>query len=312
MVRGRGCRHRRPAARRLAAVDPDGHRAGSPAGASAMARFRGFWSAGAARAVLGALAGSRLLRPRRVGSALRPPGHPSRRDCAQCRALPGPAACPLRNRHRRGALARSLRRPRAQPRDLPGRDADVAPRSADHGDASAPMDTDRGVAPASRRQRARRMAGRRRSFWLKRHRAVSRGHRSSAGRLFRRTALRQHFGRLAIASACVTRRGALADNYSSYRDSTRSPLRPPELRLNLPEIEGGGHALARPPPQPGELRYIAGTASWMIRPNFAGSLSESSRGTKKYSAPAGSSVTRSRTSSPRTVRPCGTFFGSAA
>ena len=92
----------------------------------------------------------------------------------------------------------------------------------------------------------------------------------------------------------------------------RTPLPPPELRLSLPEIEGGGRAVARPPPQPGELCYIAVGGSWMIRPNFAGSASESSRGTKRYSAPAGSSVIRSRASSPRTVRPCGTFFGSAA
>src|SRR5688572_29885362 len=35
----------------------------------------------------------------------------------------------------------------------------------------------------------------------------------------------------------------------------RTPLPPPELRLSLPEIEGGGRAGARPPPQPGELRY---------------------------------------------------------
>jgi hypothetical protein len=34
----------------------------------------------------------------------------------------------------------------------------------------------------------------------------------------------------------------------------RTPLPPPELRLSLPEIEGGGRAVARPPPQPGELR----------------------------------------------------------
>ena len=30
-----------------------------------------------------------------------------------------------------------------------------------------------------------------------------------------------------------------------------TPLPPPELRLSLPEIEGGGRAVARPPPQPG-------------------------------------------------------------
>src|SRR5919106_6162063 len=60
-------------------------------------------------------------------------------------------------------------------------------------------------------------------------------------------------------------------------DASEPPLPPPELRLGLPEIDGGGRAVARPPPQPGELRYIAGAASWMIRPNRAGSLSESSR-----------------------------------
>jgi hypothetical protein len=76
-----------------------------------------------------------------------------------------------------------------------------------------------------------------------------------------------------------------------------------------PEPFGDAAGPRRPLGQP----HIAGAAaSWMIRPNFAGSLSESSRGTKKYSAPAGSSVTSSRASSPRTVRPCGTFFGSAA
>src|SRR4051794_20755984 len=40
-----------------------------------------------------------------------------------------------------------------------------------------------------------------------------------------------------------------------------NPLPPPELRLSLPEIEGGGRAVARPPPQPGDLRYIAGAAA---------------------------------------------------
>ena len=58
--------------------------------------------------------------------------------------------------------------------------------------------------------------------------------------------------------------------------------------------------------------YSAGTASWMRRPNFAGSASLSSRGTRKYSKPAGSTVSSSRASSPRTLRPCGTFLGSAA
>jgi len=92
----------------------------------------------------------------------------------------------------------------------------------------------------------------------------------------------------------------------------RTALPRPELRVSLPGNRRRRPRCARPPPQPGELRYIAGAGSWMIRPNFAGSLSESSRGTKKYSAPAGSSVTRSRASSPCTVRPCGTSFGSAA
>jgi hypothetical protein len=41
----------------------------------------------------------------------------------------------------------------------------------------------------------------------------------------------------------------------------RTPLPPPELRLSLPEIEGGGRAVARPPPQPGELPYIAWAAA---------------------------------------------------
>src|SRR5215212_6537164 len=40
-----------------------------------------------------------------------------------------------------------------------------------------------------------------------------------------------------------------------------TPLPPAEIRLSLPEIEGGGRAVARPPPQPGELRYIAGAAA---------------------------------------------------
>ena len=46
-----------------------------------------------------------------------------------------------------------------------------------------------------------------------------------------------------------------------------------------------------------------------MRPNFAGSASFSSRGTKKYSTPAGCSVWSRRTSSPRTVKPCGTWSG---
>src|SRR4051812_16283337 len=63
--------------------------------------------------------------------------------------------------------------------------------------------------------------------------------------------------------------------------------------------------------QPGE-GHTAGAGVLMMKPNLAGSSSESSRGTKKYSAPAGARVTRSRTCSPRTVKPCGTSFGSAA
>jgi hypothetical protein len=58
--------------------------------------------------------------------------------------------------------------------------------------------------------------------------------------------------------------------------------------------------------------YAAWAASLMMRPNRAGSASPSLRGTKKYSTPAGSSVTRSRASSPRTTKPCGTLLGSAA
>jgi hypothetical protein len=66
------------------------------------------------------------------------------------------------------------------------------------------------------------------------------------------------------------------------------------------------------PPAIGALLHIAEAAWWMMRPNFAGSASESSRGTRKYSVPAGSSVMRSRASSPPTVKACGRFFGSAA
>ena len=56
----------------------------------------------------------------------------------------------------------------------------------------------------------------------------------------------------------------------------------------------------------------AGAAPLRTIPNRLGSASFSSRGTKRYSAPAGSRVTSRRASSPRTLRPCGTSFGSAA
>ena len=41
----------------------------------------------------------------------------------------------------------------------------------------------------------------------------------------------------------------------------RAPLAPAEPRLGLAEIDGGGRAGARPPLQPGELRYAASAAA---------------------------------------------------
>lgn len=47
----------------------------------------------------------------------------------------------------------------------------------------------------------------------------------------------------------------------------------------------------------------AGTRSSRSRPYLVGSWSDASRETKKYSTPAGATVTSSRASSPRTLNP---------
>src|SRR3954466_7646779 len=69
------------------------------------------------------------------------------------------------------------------------------------------------------------------------------------------------------------------------------------------------HRLPRATPG---FRQLAGAGPCSTIPNRSGSTSLSSRGTSRYSAPAGSSVTSSRASSPRTVSPCGMSLGSAA
>jgi hypothetical protein len=56
----------------------------------------------------------------------------------------------------------------------------------------------------------------------------------------------------------------------------------------------------------------SGAGPTISRPNLAGSESLSSRGTRKYSKPAGSRMVRIRAASPLTVRPCCRFFGRAA
>src|SRR5918999_489399 len=72
-------------------------------------------------------------------------------------------------------------------------------------------------------------------------------------------------------------------------------------------------SLAESASEPASRRgQAAGAGPCRINPNRLGSASFSSRGTRKYSVPAGARVTSRRASSPRTLRPCGTSLGSAA
>src|SRR3954468_16428165 len=60
-------------------------------------------------------------------------------------------------------------------------------------------------------------------------------------------------GAVAVMRRCGDARGS--------RATPSDPLPPPELCRSISGIEGGGRPVARPPPQPGELRYIAWAAA---------------------------------------------------
>jgi len=82
--------------------------------------------------------------------------------------------------------------------------------------------------------------------------------------------------------------------------------RRPTSRRRAPQADRAGRARATP------TVFYSGAGPTISRPNLAGSESLSSRGTRKYSKPAGSKMSRIRADSPLTVSPWERFLGRAA
>ncbi|UGS37167.1 hypothetical protein DSM104329_03582 [Capillimicrobium parvum] len=210
-----------------------------------------------------------------------------------------------RSRSRAGArcsATTSSRRRDGRPTRRPGRD--LRPRRS-LATASATATSPEPRRPPTERRAARRLALRARLRAARRE--ARQGRHSSTG------ARASRFGDLTLrgahppmpAVAAAKSHSAEAQRRRSHGDS-----QPPALRRRSRRPSGGRRRRAAPLPTARSQPVGAGWCRTM--PNRSGSASPSSRGTKKYSAPAGSTVTSSRASSPRTVRPCGTSLGSAA